>query len=261
MDQNWREQRRQERWQRRQDRWASYGRPNPLGGAIFGLLLIGGGTLFLLRNLGIVYFDNIWQYWPVILIAIGGSKLVAPRHSGEFTSGIVLTGIGAIFLLRNLGILYGNVWGYIWPAVFIFIGARMLLRHTTGSDWPPAGVSTVGDSDANVLKADALFGGIQHKSVSQAFEGGRVSVMFGGAEIDLRGATMARPEITLNADAMFGGIEIKVPEGWQIDVRGSGMFGGYEDKTHHPAPTVNGPLPPKLIVKGSAIFGGVSVRN
>ena len=36
------------------------------------------------------------------------------------------------------------------------------------------------------------------------------------------------------------------------------VFGGYEDKTSHP----RGPEPAKrLIVRGSAVFGGVEVKN
>jgi hypothetical protein len=72
---------------------------------------------------------------------------------------------------------------------------------------------------------------------------------------------MQRPEITLHADAVFGGIDLIVPEAWQVEMRGSGFFGGYEDRTHRPVPNVSGAPHPKLIVKGGAVFGGVTVRN
>jgi hypothetical protein len=238
-----------------------------MGGMIFGLILIGGGLMFLLRNLGILYFDNIWQYWPVILIAIGASKIAFPRHPGQIVPGVILTAIGGVFLLRSLGIIYGNVWGYIWPAFFIAVGLSLLLRNMTGAGWGGGspiigGVGgDVGTSDANSIKADTIFGGIERKIVSQAFEGGRISVLFGGANIDLRGAALAAPEVVLHADAVFGGIDLKVPESWVVEMRGSGVFGGYEDRSHRPAPKVSGEPHPKLIVKGSAVFGGVTVRN
>ncbi len=265
MDQNWRERRRQERWARRQERWGQggpYG-GKPLGGVIFGLILIGGGLLFLLRNLGIVYFENIGQYWPVILIVIGGTKLVNSRGSHEVTSGLILTGVGTVFLLRNLGILYGNVWGYLWPMAFIAVGLHLLVRNSYGSDWwngGSGGANTAPDSSENRLVADVVVGGIERKIVSQVFEGGKISVVFGGANIDLRGAAFQTPEITLLADAVFGGVDLKVPESWQVEMRGSGVFGGYEDRTHHPTPSATG-VAPKLIVKGGAVFGGVTVRN
>jgi predicted membrane protein len=229
-----------------------------MGGAIFGLLLIGGGLLFLLRNLGIVYFDNIWSYWPVILIALGVSKLASGR---EVLSGTILTGIGSLFLLRNLGIVYGNIWGYIWPGVIIAVGVSMLTRNMWGpSLWSDSGGSGANPTDENTIATDVIFGEVDRKIVSQSFEGGRVSVVFGGAEIDLRGAAIQQPDATLHADAVFGGVDVIVPESWLVEVRGSGVFGGYEDRTHHPSALAGGRAQ-KLIVKGGAVFGGVTVRN
>ena len=84
--------------------------------------------------------------------------------------------------------------------------------------------------------------------------------MFGGIEIDLRRAASTRPEILLEANAMFGGIEIRVPETWNVTVRGAGIFGGYEDKTldSRAAPDAK---QPHLVVNGFAIFGGVTIQN
>jgi hypothetical protein len=51
-----------------------------------------------------------------------------------------------------------------------------------------------------------------------------------------------------------------VPEAWNTEVRGAGVFGGYLDKTHrsHQPPDPNAP---HLIIKGGAVFGSVIVRN
>ncbi|MEP6963597.1 MAG: DUF5668 domain-containing protein, partial [Acidobacteriota bacterium] len=270
--------RRQERWARRQERWERrrqwnpHADANPMRGIIFGLLLMGGGLLFLLRNLGIVYFDNLWDYWPVILIVIGGAKLTSARCTSDIAGGLIIGGIGVVFLLRSLGIIYGNVWGFLWPAFFIAIGVSMLFKNMYGPDWwhggdgpvvgdqgaPATGFS--GESGASMLRVDCVFSGAKRKITSQTFEGGRISVVFGGADIDLRGAAMQKPEIVLHTDAVFGGIDLKVPDTWQVEMRGSGVFGGFEDKTHAPAQPAAGPAP-KLIVKGGAVFGGVTVRN
>lgn len=248
------------------------GPSNPLGGAIIGLAMIGIGGLFLLRNMGIFYFDNIWSFWPVILIALGLSKLVAGGGNYNLIPGAVLTTIGSLLLLRNFGYLHGSIGGYIWPAILIAVGASMLMRHLYGPDWFGGsggfgggwGTNTErsdsGGSDAKRFQADVVFGGVNRKLVSQEFEGGKVTVIFGGADIDLRGANIQRPEITIHADAVFGGVDLKVPDTWLVEVRGSGVFGGYEDRTHRPARMGETP-PPKLIVKGSAVFGGVTVRN
>ena len=65
---------------------------------------------------------------------------------------------------------------------------------------------------------------------------------------------------TLTFLADKAGVELKVPDTWEVMVRGAGVLGGYDDKTH-PAPAVEGVKRPKLIIRGEAVFGGVSVRN
>jgi hypothetical protein len=253
--------RRQARWERR----SMYGPPNPLSGAIIGLLLIAAGGLFLLRNLGIFYFASLWNYWPVILVALGLTKLVAPRSGHDFVPGAILTILGSIFLLRNLGYIRGSIGGFIWSGALIAIGAALLMRHLYGPDWfggggSSAGIADSSASDAKKLRLDVVFGGVNRKFVSQEFEGGKISVLFAGANIDLREANIQQAETVINADAVFGGIDLKVPDTWLVEARGSGLFGGYEDLTHHPTQTGTTP-PPRVIVKGGALFGGVTVRN
>ncbi len=40
--------------------------------------------------------------------------------------GLVLFGI--LFLLRNLDIIRGDLWDFVWPLVFIIIGISMIFR-------------------------------------------------------------------------------------------------------------------------------------
>jgi predicted membrane protein len=112
-----------------------------------------------------------------------------------------------------------------------------------------------------VLNETTVFGGINRRIDSQEFEGGHISAVFGGIELDLRKANTKKDEIIIEADAVFGGIELTVPEHWRVTVQGSGIFGGYDDQTH-PSPAASpDEKRPHLIMTGSAVFGGVSVKN
>jgi hypothetical protein len=51
-------------------------------------------------------------------------------------------------------------------------------------------------------------------------------------------------------------VEIVVPSGWRVEGKVAAILGGYEDATT-PAPDTA----PRVIVRGSAIMGGVEVRN
>jgi predicted membrane protein len=266
------------RMERRQARWAqggACGGPNAAGGMIIGLAVIAVGCLFLMRNLGYVYFDDIWQFWPVILIVIGLSKLVNTHSASQVTSGLIIGSIGTVFLLRNLGYIYGNIWQYIWPGILIAVGLSILVKHLEGRDpslnpgppppgpgnpFPPASGFSATTSGANYLHAECVFSGTRQKLDTQDFLGGKVTTVFGGAEIDLRGTNTKREEISIKAEAVFGGIELWVPAHWQTIVRGTGVFGGFEDKTFPAAPGASGKAP-RLVVTGAAVFGGVVVKN
>lgn len=100
------------------------------------------------------------------------------------------------------------------------------------------------------------------KRVIQAgnFRGGELVAVFGGLDIDLRRSHIIADEATLDITAAFGGCEIHVPESWYVEMRGIAAFGGYTDKT---IPPRGGPGQriPKLVVTGTAAFGGVVIKN
>jgi predicted membrane protein len=248
MNQDWREQRQERREARRAGRGS-----NPWSGAFMGVLMIAAGLMFLLNNLDIIYFRNLFDFWPVLLIAFGAMQLMNSRGFGVW-----FVVWGGLLLAKNLGYI-SSIGQYFGPLAIIAVGVFLLMRNLYGPDWW-GGPAAAGGSEtqANRLYAETVFGGIDRKVVTQQFEGGKVAVIFGGGKIDLRSAGMKQPEVVLHADTVFGGIEILVPETWQADVRGSGVFGGYEDQTHKRSAADNAP---RLIVKGGAVFGGVVVKN
>jgi len=277
--------RRRQRWEakmeRRRRRYSrmAYGRQNPFGGIVIGLILAGIGVLLLLQNLGIPFFDEIWDYWPVILIVVGGSRLVSAWDTGGRIFGAIVMFVGAVFLLRNLGLLHGSVWAYFWPVMLIAIGFGLLARALEGNRawdlWTDSSTSQTSGSAAggtaasfqrpatydlrNSFKEDHIFGGGKRRFETQEFEGGEALAVFGGIEIDLRKADTKRDTVVIEANAIFGGIEIRVPESWRVVMRGTGIFGGYSDETIQP---VGGDAKhPELIVTGAAVFGGVSIKN
>jgi hypothetical protein len=236
------------------------------GPPMVGIILMAVGAIFLLGNLGIIYVADIWQFWPVILIVLGVSKMAPLRSFGETLWGGVIAGIGGVFLLRNLDILQGNVWQFIWPMILIAVGASMLVSRLDAPAFAPAarrftaGEPFTGTVGGDYLSVELVFSGTKRKVESQDFKGGKIATVFGAAEIDLRLAATKLEEVVIKADAVFGSIELWVPDTWLTVVRGSGVFGAFEDKTHPPNVAEPGKAP-RLIVKGGAVFGGVIVRN
>jgi predicted membrane protein len=263
------------------DRWGR-GRHHGHGGVVGGVILAAIGVLLLLQNLGIPYFEDLERYWPVILIVVGIAQASRSMGMGGRVWGGAVFFAGVIFLLNNLGIIHGDIWRFLWPGVLIMIGlamlARSLDRDTSGFNPGATGaqakrmadnirdriVSDIGgirgSASINRLSEWAVFGGTRRRVDSQDFQGGEAFAMFGGVEIDLRKAGSTRDEIIIEANALFGGIEVRVPETWSVTVRGSGVFGGYEDETMD-GRVASDAKQPHLIVNGFAVFGGVNIKN
>jgi predicted membrane protein len=226
-------------------------RSNP--GVIPALAVIAVGVLFLLNNLNIFFLHDIWRFWPVALLAVGLAKLVDSQSDGDRTGGIVLVIVGAIFLAKNLGFLYLS-WRDFWPLILIGAGVLMLWNRLYTPSRPLSGGSPEG-----VLNVHAVFGGVERKVTSDDFRGGHVSAMFGGIELNLRKAGIRGESAIVDISVVFGGVEIKVPTNWIVVLEGSSMFGGFSDKSAQPAPDMPGIK--RLFVRGSAVFGGVDIKN
>jgi hypothetical protein len=250
----------------------------PMGqGIIFAVLMIAAGVFLFLDNIGLFHFHDIWRFWPVALIAIGVAKLTDCRGLGGRVWSLMLIVVGVSFLLDNLGIWHAS-WNLIWPLGLIGFGLLLLVnaieRHnfpvysafrpdgaSSGAN-PPSNAATANTSPENTLREWVTFGGLKRKLDTQNFQGGEAVAVFGGIEIDLRRANIApgTNDVVIDANSTFGGIEIRVPDNWRVITRGIGIFGGYEDKTIPPRGQ-EGVDAPRVIVKGYALFGGVSIEN
>jgi Domain of unknown function (DUF5668)/Cell wall-active antibiotics response 4TMS YvqF len=268
--------RRRDRMQHRMDRMERRmerrGHHSPFGGVLVGTILAGVGVMLLLENLDIPFMDEIWRWWPVILIGIGAARVVTSWGMGGKIWGSAMIFIGGLFLLHNFGYLHGDPWSFFWPVILIAVGIGMLARGIDrGASWwpgpsnspPGAGAgSSVGGggstSAADTLGEWAVFGGTKRRFDTQNFQGGEALAIFGGIHIDLTKAGSQLEEVRVEANALFGGIDIRVPETWQVVVKGAGIFGGYEDKTWR---TGTEDRKPRLVVTGFAVFGGVVVKT
>ena len=228
------------------------------GGLLTGAILIAIGTAILLDHMGVIPVDRIWRFWPLILIAVGAVRFV---ESCNRMASVILMFIGMLFLLGNLGLLHLS-WAEFWPIVLIGIGVMMIWGRLSIPHWQPDTGNPNRPGDPNKLTANTMFGGIERRITTSNFRGGNAQAIFGGIELDFRAADIDGEEAVLYVEAVFGGIDIVVPERWMPIYEGQSMFGGYSDETRPPLPDVPGTPPRKrLILRGQALFGGITVKN
>jgi len=243
--------------------------------AVIGVIFVAMGVLLILRNLGVIEIESLWHFWPMSLVAVGLSKVFQPRGFPGRGFGLVLVAIGAWIQLGYFGILPFRA-KYFLPVIFIVIGMTMLWRGVAGVR-PPGldGVHRVGMSPVveihpsgdsarsqeassnDTINVVAVLGGVEHRNSSQDFQGGNVSAILGGCDLDLRKASIAGNQAVLDVLAFWGGVEIKVPEDWTVNVKGTPVLGSFNDRTHPPREGAT----KTLIVQGAAIMGGVEIKN
>ena len=222
---------------------------------VLGLIIIAIGVLFTLDNLGVLYAHDYFRYWPALLILYGIVKMIQPQGRPGRFFGLVVTFIGAALLLDRLYILSFSLWDF-WPLLIVAIGLSMIWRASAGGARRSREWVTTSDSDS-IINGTAILSGFRRTSSSQNFQGGDLTAIMGGCEVDLRQASMKEGEAVIDVFALWGGIDLKVPLDWSVVVMGSPLMGGFDDKTAR----VGGDGSKVLVVTGAAVMGGVEIKN
>jgi Predicted membrane protein (DUF2154). len=182
----------------------------------FGLCVIAVGIVILLRNTHIVDFSLGWflaNFWPLLLIIWGLSYIFERRHPEGKIAGIIIAGLGLIFLGRNLG-WFAFDWSMFWklmgPVFLILIGVGILTRSLFGN-----------------RSHFALMHSIEKKGVWR-LENHTFGALMGGIELDLTKAEIPEDRTTLQFFAVMGGITITVAPGSAVICEGTSVLGGME---------------------------------
>ncbi len=244
---------------------------------IAGTFLILLGALFILDNLRVIDAGSLWDYWPLLLIVPGVSRLLSPSRPGQRAWGGILVVLGGVLLLRNLDLVW-IPFHRVWPFFFVVLGAYLIYqtmaRHSAPPAGPPSGgPAAFGGSPSGLTAAGgnagrtsvaqlnefALCGGGHRLVQTSDFRGGSITVIAGGFDIDLREAAMAQDSVTVDLFVLMGGCVFRVPEGWRVDVNVTPLLGGADLKARTVAPA-DGPVR-TLVLNGFILMGGIEVKN
>jgi hypothetical protein len=82
--------------------------------------------------------------------------------------------------------------------------------------------------------------------------------VLGGADLDLREATLAAREVTIRVFSILGGSDIIVPDDVQVELSSFALLGGDELKLEGPEPPPGAPV---VHVRTFSILGGTDVKT
>jgi hypothetical protein len=194
----------------------------------WGSLLIGLGVLFLLDTADVLNVrELIRTFWPLILVFIGVRMLIR-RQMGSgraATDGVDRGASGGSGWSAGGGAGQATAGGASWAAGS---GGGSAERGGAGST-DGIGVGAAGSearaSTGDRVEESILFGNANARVVSSMFRGGKVSTIFGGADVDLVGAALAPGTHTLKVDCVFGAVSVRVPVGMAVAVSADGVLG------------------------------------
>ena len=94
---------------------------------LWGLVLIAVGVTFLLDQMEIIEVQQLWHYWPLLMVILGINKMIGYPTAKHFTDGLwtMLIGLWLFAVLENeFGLTFRNS----WPLPIIVCGITMVLE-------------------------------------------------------------------------------------------------------------------------------------
>jgi len=222
----------------------------PLSSILTGSFFILMGVVWFLNNINLIrIYRFVW--WPLILIIIGVIHFANRKNVSDF-SGWFFILLGGFFLLIQNKIVNWEFVGKFWPVFLIVLGLSIILHRKN-----PVSESEPDAEKYNSITGIALFSGYKKKLSSKAFRRGKITALFGSAEIDLSKSYLNRSGAELELTAVFGGIDLIIPQDWNIELNSSAVFGGVGNKSQNPSIS-EGKI---LKIRANAVFGGIDIRN
>lgn len=219
---------------------------------LWGIIVIAIGVLFALNALEItdinLFFDGWWTLFIIVPCVIG----LFTDH--DKVGQLIGIGIGIFLLLCCQDIISFKLsWKLFVPAIIIIVGLRMVFGGLFGKKT---------DKITEEMKASgkrgetgcAVFSGCDMNFDGQVFEGAELTAVFGGVECDLQKAIIEK-DCVIRASAIFGGIDIQVPDGANVKVNATSIFGGVSNEVRNSE--VNAVT---IYISGICMFGGVEIK-
>lgn len=223
---------------------------------ILGLILIGLGILFLGNSMSWWFIGDIDGWWTLFIIV---PALIAMVNDGPRPSNCTFLLLGAALFMRSNGWLTFNIW-YVVIAAFLIMTGLSIIFGTSSKRYQFHGVSpdpqvfTTSQDSANYTNVSTVFGECNRVIVSDDYQGGKASSVFGTVSLDLRQAKIGK-DIGMTLETTFGTIRVILPEGIRLNVNGTPFLGSVNVRQNR----VESPDAPMVFLSCSVAFGNIEI--
>lgn len=214
---------------------------------IIGLVFLAAG--FIIGGVFLGFFEldiNLAGWWTIFIIA---PALFSISQSGLNIGNLIVLAVGALLLLNAQQIYPIEIsWRLIFPIALIAIGVQILIgsKHAKEEEKAAAG---------STRNHTAFFSGQDINYGSEVFTGDSYNATFGSITANLRDITLGGDAV-ITVSALFGGIDIILPDNVKLVTHVVPVLGGLECKYK----SSQDPAAHTIIIRGSATFGGVTVK-
>lgn len=224
------------------------------------LFFIGIGAVLLFKNLELLILPSYVYTWKMLLIAFGVYNILLRN----WMFGLTMSAIGTFFILPEALNIPKLEFGKVWPALLILIGLGIFFKMI----FPKKKVlidfkrdSTIDITEENYMETTVIFSGAEKQISSYDFKGGKVTAIFGGAEIDLTNCYLSKENNVINLEVICGGVTLLVPHEWNVRSELVTILGGFEDKAA--SKDKNAYIDPaaEIVLKGTLVMGGVEIKR
>jgi hypothetical protein len=199
----------------------------------FGICLILLGTSLVLDRLRLLDATQVLRFWPVALVLFGAALVIQSFQRHDATAAV-----------QAQSIRPGTIFAF---AIFAIMVSQGFPRNVTRAD------------SRETSSVVAVMGRSQQISSASVFRGAEMTSIMGRADLDLRNTTVTPgddPEIELFT--LLGRATVRVPEGWNVDVRAAPLLGGVKDGRTGARDEAGAP---RIIIRGFIMLGALDIRT
>lgn len=225
-----------------------------VGNILWGIILIVIGVIIGGNALDLIDVNIFFDGWWTLFIII--PSFVGLFNEKEKTGNIIGLLIGIVLLLCCQDIVnFELFWKLLIPGILIVIGLSFIFKDTFNHKVSKE-IKKINKSQMNKKEYCATFSGENINFDKEKFEGTDLNAIFGGIKCDLRNAIIEK-DVVVNASSIFGGIDIYVPEGIQVKVKSSSLFGAVDAKKNE---KINDENVHTIYINAFCLFGGVEIK-
>lgn len=223
---------------------------NSISKYIWGIVLIVIGVIIGINSLGIasinIFFKGWWTLFIIVPCFIG---LFSKKDFASNAIGLVI-GIALLLGVRDI-VKFEIITKLIIPFILVAIGLSIVFSEKIKSGVTEK-VNSVRENDCENIVA--TFASQSVNKSNEDFKGANLDAVFGGIDLDLRGASLDK-ETVIKSSVIFGGIDIMLPQDVNVKIKSTPIFGGVSNKI------INSNENEKVIyIDALCLFGGIEIK-